>query len=296
MVLIALGYVLRSRGIVPDNTGAALKKILLDVTLPCAIVTNFSKLEHTDGQIFFIVLIGFALSLAMVAFAAVTTRRKDRARRAFDISNMPSYNIGAFCMPFVQGFLPAAGTVSVCAFDIGNSILCTGGTYAWASNYLDESTDGADWRSVARSLVYNPPLITNVAMLVLAALQIRIPDVVVSFIAPAANANSAVAMLMVGSLIRFEFKREYLVDGLRVIGARHVLACIAAPLLYWLLPFDPAVRQGIVLACFAPIPALGPPFTGMLGGDEGKAGAINSVSVILAVIELTAIITAMGLY
>ena len=296
MSLIALGFVLRDRGVVPDNTGAVLKKLLLDVTLPCAIITNFAKLEHTDGQIFLIVLIGFLLSLVMVAFAAVTTRGKDRARRAFDISNMPSYNIGAFCMPFVQGFLPAAGVVSVCAFDIGNSILCTGGTYAWASNYLDESADGADWRSVIHSLVCNPPLITNVTMLVLAALQVRIPEVIVDFIAQAANANAAVAMLMVGSLIRFEFKREYLVDGLRVIGARHLLACIAAPLLYCLLPFDPAVRQGIVLACFAPIPALGPPFTGMLGGDEGKAGAVNSVSVILAVVELTAIIAAMGLY
>ena len=50
MVLIALGYVLRSRGIVPDNTGAVLKKLLLDVTLPCAIITNFSKLEHAEDR------------------------------------------------------------------------------------------------------------------------------------------------------------------------------------------------------------------------------------------------------
>lgn len=295
MSLIALGYLLRRKGIVPKETGAILKKLLLDITLPAAIITNFSKLKQTGSQIVYIVLIGFALSLLMVVFAAVSTRHKDRDRRVFDICNMPSYNIGAFCMPFVQGFLPAAGTVSVCAFDIGNSILCTGGTYAWASNYLADKKEGTNYRSVVHSLVCNPPLVTNVAMLILVLVQVRIPDAVVTFIAPAANANAAVAMLMVGSLIRVELKREYLIDGIRVIGARHVLAIVAAPLLYHFLPFGLAIRQGIALACFAPIPALATPFTGMLGGDEGKSGAISSVSIIISVIELTAIITAMGL-
>ena len=296
MLIILIGAYLHMGGILPENAGDVVKRILINVTLPCAIIVNFSKIEVVGAEMLALTVLGIAANVIMIAVGIVITKKKSREAKALHILCLPAYNIGAFCLPFVQSFLPAMGSVAACMFDVGNSVMCTGATYAFASEYLSDNRDGFDVGSFAKRLLPSMPLLTYVLMFILSVARFRLPKPVLTLIAPMAAANTFTAMLMIGLLLRFEFQRNYIGDICRILGVRHVAAIVTALAGYYLLPFDIVIRRTLVLISFAPISAVAPAYTGMCGGDEGKASAANSISILLSVIELTFLLIIMKLY
>ena len=76
---------------------------------------------------------------------------------------------------------------------------------------------------------------------------------------------------------------------------RQIFGLSLALVSYFVLPFGLVIRQTLVLISFAPISAVGPAFTGMCGGDAGKASAANSISILLSILEVTVLLLLLGL-
>lgn len=297
-LIIIIGIVMKSTGFVPKDAGASVKKFLIYVTLPASIITNFSAIEDMGFNMLIIAALGILLNVIMIAVGALITCRKSKGEQALNMLCLPAFNIGAFCLPFVQSFLPAMGSVTACMFDVGNSIMCTGGTYAFVAEYTaaSGSKKGMDLKSFAKRLITSPPLVAYVVMFILAVANIDTPPVILTLIEPMAKANTFVAMLMLGLLFHIEFKKEYMGEIFKLIGIRHTFAAICAVIFYFVLPFDLVIRQTLVLLCFAPMSAVAPAYTGMCGGDEGMASCANSVSILCSLVVITALLAIMGLY
>lgn len=295
-LMILAGILFRRFGIVPDDAGQAAKKITLCFTLPAAIITNFANIETLDVSMLLLTVIGLAMNVIMIAVGILTCgRNADGPEKALHIMTYPGLNIGAFSLPFVQSFLPPIGSVAACMLDVGNSIMCTGVTYAFAAEYTKSGGSRFSLRSFLKRLVSSVPLDTYVIMFTLTLLNIRLPDFAVTLIQPAAQANTFMAMFMLGLLFHLEIRREYLLKVGKILFFRNACACVFAFLLYRFLPFDLVIRQACVILCFSPLSAVSPAFTGMCGGDEGMASCANSLSILLSLAVMTALITGMGL-
>lgn len=295
-LVIAAGIALRSFRVVGEEAGAYVKTILMYLTLPAAIITNFSKIERLDGSMMLLILLGIGANLAMIALGACLTKSKSRDEKAVYMNCLPAYNIGAFCLPFVQSFLPPAGSVTACLFDAGNSLMCTGGTYAIVMECLSDRKEGIDFKGIGKRLFTSPPLVTYVCMICLSLACVRIPQPVLTLLSPAAAANPFIAMLMIGLLFRIEFKKSYFLSIFKLVGLRHLFSVAASLVYYFALPFSLAVRQALVLVSFGPMSVVASVFTGKCGGDEGKASAANSITIICSVIEITVLLVVMGVY
>ena len=297
-LVILIGVVMRSTGLVAADAGNSVKKFLIYVTLPCAIITNFSAIESMGMEMVLIAVLGIVVNVIMIAVGAIVTRKRSKGEQAMYMLCLPAFNIGAFCLPFVQSFLPALGSVTACMFDVGNSVMCTGGTYAFVAEYTSTSSkkQGIDFRSFARRLITSPPLVAYVVMFILSVIHFEMPQVVLTLIEPMTKANTFVAMLMLGLLFHIEFKKEYIGEIMKMIALRHLFAVICALVIYFFLPFDLIIRQTLVLTCFAPMSAVAPAYTGMCGGDEGMASCANSLTIICSLITITALLAIMGLY
>ena len=175
-LIIIIGIVMKSTGFVPKDAGASVKKFLIYVTLPASIITNFSAIEDMGFNMLIIAALGILLNVIMIAVGALITCRKSKGEQALNMLCLPAFNIGAFCLPFVQSFLPAMGSVTACMFDVGNSIMCTGGTYAFVAEYTaaSGSKKGIDLKSFAKRLITSPPLVAYVVMFILALSLIHI--------------------------------------------------------------------------------------------------------------------------
>ncbi len=295
-VIIMIGIVMRSTGVATKSAGDFIKKVLLYVTLPCTIITNFSAIENMGLDMVIIAILGSVANIIMIAVGALITKNKSKADQAMYMLCLPAYNIGAFSLPFVQSFLPALGSVATCMYDVGNSILCTGGTYAFVAEYISENEKkGMDWGSFGKRLITSPPLVTYVVMFGLSVLHFQMPQVILTFVEPMYKANTFVAMLMLGLLFHVEFKKEYMMEIVKIVGIRHIFAIICGLLFYFVLPFDPIIKQTLTIISFAPMSVVAPAYTGMCGGNEGMASCANSVTILCSLVEITALLAIMGL-
>ena len=136
VAVIALGYFLKKRGFFKPHDYELIAKIVLNITLPCAVITSFAAFKM-DYTLFILTLIGFCGNLLMIAWGFILTRYQTNAAKIFYVFNLAGYNIGCFTLPFAQSFLGPFAVVATCMFDVGNSIMCTGGTYALTSKSIN---------------------------------------------------------------------------------------------------------------------------------------------------------------
>ncbi|MDR0925250.1 MAG: AEC family transporter, partial [Hungatella sp.] len=125
--IIILGYLLKRAGFFQAKDFYLVSRIVIKITLPAAIVSNFSRITM-DYSILFVCIIGFLCNCVTVAAGYVMNVRRSKEAKAFAMINMSGYNVGNFTMPFVQSFLSPVGFAATSLFDAGNALMCTGMT------------------------------------------------------------------------------------------------------------------------------------------------------------------------
>ena len=132
-----------------------------------------------------------------IAVAFFMSIGKEREERAFNILNLPGYNIGNFTMPFAQSFLGPVGVVATSLFDTGNAFICLGGAYS-AAVATKEKNARFSMFPVIKTLLKSIPFDAYLIMTVLSLLHVGLPAPITSFTGVIGNANAFMAMLMIG--------------------------------------------------------------------------------------------------
>lgn len=287
IAIIILGIALRRLGFFKESDFSVLSKIVIKVTLPAALIVNAAGRELSP-QLLSLTLLGFAAGVVYVAAGWLLSRRADKQTQAFDILNHAGYNIGLFAIPFTQSFLGTTGVMTASIFDVGNAFICLGGAYGVASAVKDGK--GFDLKRVLKALSVSVPFLVHIGCLVMNLLHIPFPAPVVECAETIANANSFLAMLMIGVGFKLTLEKAKLGRVLRVLFVRYAIAAALA-LIYWFaLPFEEGVRLALVILAVSPISTAVPGFTEELGGDVGISCSINSLSILISIITIVALL------
>lgn len=83
-------------------------------------------------------------------------------------------------------------------------------------------------------------------------------------------------------------EKEKIKKIIRMLGMRYSIAVIMAAGFYFLSPFSLEVRQTLAIVTLGPIAAVAPAFTADLKGDIEMASAINSLSIVISIVAITA--------
>lgn len=283
--IIAMGYCLRERGFFKFEDFFLISKIVVKITLPAAIVYNFSQMD-IEPSLLVLCGIGFGCNVLMVAVGYLINLKKSGDKKAFDMINLSGYNIGNFTLPFVQSFLGPAGFAATSLFDTGNAVMCTGITYSLASAVTGRE-GGFSVKSMMKSLLSSPPFVAYIIMTILALCHIELPQAVLLFAETAGKANAFLALLMVGIGFQVVFDKENTAEIVKVIAIRYGTALLFALGFFFLTPFSLEIRQALAIISFGPVSSVSPAYTGKTGGDVGLSSAINSVSVVASIIAIT---------
>ena len=125
-------------------------------------------------------------------------------------------------------------------------------------------------------------------LIIVSLLGVTIPEQVVSFIEPISNANSFLAMFMLGLMVQFSLGKGKVFQLVRLLGLRFLLSAVMSIGALTLLPFDPATRVVIAVLLWSPMGALGTVYTLWAKGDVGLAGFANVVTVVVGIVAMTA--------
>lgn len=288
VAVILLGIILRRVGFFKEEDFPVLSKIALKITLPAAVVVNFSQASW-DVSMLYISLLGIGCGVVYILMGFLLNLRSDREQKAFDILNLPGYNIGLFAMPFISGFLGPMGVVTTSLFDTGNAVICLGGSYGVAEG-VKEGGKFSFWR-IIKALLTSVPFLAYVIMIVLRLVNLQLPGPVLQFADVIRGASTFVAMLMIGVGFRLTVNKKQIGQILKVVLTRYAVAAGLALLFWNVLPFEREVRTALVLLVFAPIGAATPAFTGQLKGNVGLSSAINSICIVCSIVIMTTLLT-----
>lgn len=285
VAVIIMGNLLRRAGFFKEEDFYVLSKIVLKITLPAAIISNFSGIDLKPSMLV-VTLLGFAGGILYIAVAFFMSIGKEREERAFNILNLPGYNIGNFTMPFAQSFLGPVGVVATSLFDTGNAFICLGGAYS-AAVATKEKNARFSMFPVIKTLLKSIPFDAYLIMTVLSLLHVGLPAPITSFTGVIGNANAFMAMLMIG--VGFKLNGDSSQPGkiVKILAARYSLAIVLALVFYFLLPFGIEYRQALTILALSPMSSAAPAFTGNLGADVGLASAVNSISVVISTVLIT---------
>lgn len=279
--IILLGYFLKRIGFFKDEDFHILSRITIRITLPCAIIISFAG-KQIDPALLSLTFLAIGCGLIYVAVGYLINRGKSRDQQAFEMLNLPGYNIGTFVIPFAQSFLGSMGVIAVSLFDTGNAVICLGGAYSLAA--MVKNGNKFSLKRILMTLGKSVPFITYVIMLLVNILNISVPEYILSVANIGSNANAFMAMLMIGVGFKLEMgNREQIGTVVKLLSIRYALATVFALIFYFLLPFELEVRQALVILVFSPIGSAVPGFTGELKGDVGLSSALNSFAMVISI-------------
>ncbi|WP_097006766.1 AEC family transporter [Lacrimispora amygdalina] len=286
VAIILMGYLLKRTGFFQAKDFYLISRVVIRITLPAAIVSNFSRITM-ERSLLTMCIIGILCNFVTIGIGYITNLTRSGDSKAFAMLNMSGYNVGNFTMPFVQSFLSPVGFAATSLFDAGNSVMCTGMTYSLASMVAGEGEKPSVGKMV-KKLFSSVPFDAYAIMTMLSILKIRLPGIIISFADTAGAANAFLALLMLGIGFEIRMEKEKIKKIIRMLGMRYSIAVIMAAGFYFLSPFSLEVRQTLAIVTLGPIAAVAPAFTADLKGDIEMASAINSLSIVISIVAITA--------
>ena len=194
--LMLIGLLHKRTGLITDGNRGLLSGLVVNVTLPCSIIKSFEM--EFDMEILrsclAILLVALAIQvgayiLSLVLYPGLEPRHKKVLQYATICSNA-----GILGNPIAEGIYGALGLLYASIYLIPQRI------FMWSLG-LTYFTECPDKKTLAKRVATHPCIIAAVVGLILMISQRKLPPVVNDTVLSLANANTAVSMLFIGSVL-----------------------------------------------------------------------------------------------
>ena len=292
LLLIAAAFLLKRGGMFKKEDGMTLSRLLINVTMPCALLSAGRNLQ-LSAAIGMAFLVGFLVNFLAVGIGYLMAGRDSRMMKGLFVINTAGFNVGSFALPFITLFFPSEALAFVCMFDAGNCIMNLG-----VNNTLGGIVAGTGRKrtvkETVRRLFTMPPFLVYILVIGLAAFGIAMPEWVLTISQTAASGNAFIAMTMIGLLLEVKLPKKDLGRLAKLLCGRYLTALLASLAVWFLVPLPDVAKRGIILCIVAPITSTGPVFTREMVGESDIPAAANSLSILISLALMTALSAALA--
>lgn len=293
LLIILVGYLFKFFGLLETKDGHTVSKIILNLTLPATIIIGFNTIE-INSTLIILMSLGLLANFLLIAIGGFLWRKKSSADQALMMFSQAGYNIGNFTIPFVQGFFPQA-IPFIGSFDTGNALMIFGGTPLLADKMTGQKRGTRGVKDVIFSLFRSPSFSTYIAMIILALVNMTIPESVLGVVELFASGNAFLSMFMIGLYLELTISRVDLVKVAKLLFTRYALGISLALIFYFLLPLPKIVRLSLVLVALAPVGTVSTINMVAYGNKTSLSGFLSSISIIISLLLMTTALIFMGL-
>jgi hypothetical protein len=291
LFIILLANLLKRLGMFSEKDGHVLSQIVMNITLPAAIIAGFQSFELVPS-LFLLILLGIAINATLMGLAFLVMRKQSKGMQGYALFNTPTYNIGNFSFPFVQALYGGPGLVVASLFDLGNALMTTGFVYSVGSSVATSQRPSV--RDILKKLFRSVPFLTYLIMIVLSLSGLRLPAFLTEWVTAIGKANPIVAMLMIGITLDMHFEKGWMKQALKVISIRYLVAIAFSVLLWTLTSFSSMVKVTLILLFFAPVATVSTAYTQQCT-DKGKLSSFtSSVTVLISTICYILLVPLLG--
>lgn len=291
VAIIGIGLLAKRLGWLSAAHFPIFSRLVLTVTLPAALITAFS--EYTfEPSLLVLTAFAFGISTLQQVIGYLLQLKRGRQARAFAVLHSGGYNIGAFATPYLAGIMGPQAMLYTTMFDIGAATSGAAVGYGWATSLVHPESHSR-LRQVLKALG-NPVLITYLGLLLLLLFEVRLPAELIGFTGVVGAANPFMAMLMIGVGLELRMPRRTVKQAVVILIVRYAIAVVVALATWFWLPAPDGIRALVCALWFAPLPAMASAFTGRLGLDVEASAFITSVSILVGVVAIPAVLLIAG--
>lgn len=276
-VLMGLGILLRRRNIIPEQGKKLLTDLVINLILPCSILNSFlveltvERLRQTTE--IFVLSVGiqmFSYLWGLLAYRWCAPEHKTVMQYATVCSNS-----GILGTPIAEGIFGAEGTLLAAVFLIPLRVVM------WTLG-LSFFTRKSGKLSLQK-IVAHPCIAAVLIGLLLLLTGVHLPLLVTDTLETVGSCNTAVSMVLVGSIVA-DMEPRLLIhrDTLCYSAVRLVLLPLLVLLACWALHIDPLVRNLSVVLTAMPAGATTSILALQYHGDAPFASACTAVTTVLS--------------
>lgn len=280
VLMIGFGFLCKSRRLLRPDDSQVLMKIIINITMPAALLSGFRDFS-LDFSLAFAIALGFGFNLVLMAAAWLLSARRTPPVRALYLLNVPTYNIGNFVLPFIQGFFPPSAVLCLSMFDAGNNPIGAGIAYS-AASAASGGSHRLSLRDIAYKLFHSPPFLAYFIMMLLYLPGIRLPSAFFDLCEMFGQGNCFLAMFTLGLLFELHLPKDDVGEIVRILTIRYALCAIAGAAVFFLTPFPMLVRQTLVLCLLGPVTTLSISYGIACGCKQSMIAALSSMSMLLS--------------
>ncbi|WP_353893054.1 hypothetical protein PRVXH_002459 [Proteinivorax hydrogeniformans] len=273
--IILIGFCMKKR--LPENAGATLSRIILNITLPALVITSMSTVSITITHLL-ITKIAVVHGLIMFGIAKLLYCQSNNTKPVLAISLL-GFNIGQFAYPFIERMWGAEGLSYLIMFDIGNAIIVFGLSY-----YLAGSMSRiGDWNlsATVKKLATFIPLQSYLIALLIAVSNLQLPQLIQDILTPLAAANGGLVMLLIGFYL--DFSKLKVKSVWKLVGVRYAVGLTMGVTLFLFFPGSLLLGQVLLVVFVLPVAMSVIPYSIEFKHDTSLAGAAVNVSIVLSI-------------
>jgi len=195
-LLVAAGMILRKLGILPDSAKQVLTDLVIDLILPCNIISSFLIEFNMD------ILKGFAAILliaTLIQFGCLIiantfyNKEPDRRKKVLQYGTVCS-NAGFMGNPIAEGVYGAEGLMYASIFLVPQRIVM------WSAG-VSYFTESPDRKTVVKKVLTHPCIVAVYIGLFFMITQISMPVFLENTIRNVGGCTTAVSMILIGTIL-----------------------------------------------------------------------------------------------
>lgn len=207
VLVIIIGYIAKKIKLFPEDTGTVLSRLVIYITLPATILKVFiSSTLKLDLFIVPLISFFFGLLIFLIGFLVLNNLELEDKLKWTLLIGICGYNVGLFSYPFIKNLYGNEGLLYMAMFDIGNSFIVFGLSYALSL----VSENGWSFNKVSHLLkrVFSFfPLQVYIISVLLSLLKVNFPEIFISLISQLSIPNSTLALFTLGYFLDFRLNK-----------------------------------------------------------------------------------------
>lgn len=281
-LMMAIGFVLRKRGILTNPVNKAMSWLLINVTMPCLILYSFNFKFSADmlSNSLWIMVYSAVIIVGTAVVAHIIYCRMERTKRVAYIFATVFSNCGFVGYPVAQGLFGNIGVFYTSMFTVPFNILM------WTYGIM-LFTGEKDFKKLGRSVI-NMPNISILLGFIMFLTSFQLPKPVLGTFSGVGNMTTPISMFVIGSMLA-DVRLRQVFSGLDLYFATVVKLLIIPVLSIFAMKAMGAnvlLTQICVLMTALPSGAMVGIFAQQYNGNAMVASRIVFITTILSVITI----------
>lgn len=195
-LVMFMGVYFRKTGMIDSNSKTMINNMVINVTLPASILKSFQK--EMSQEILMscaqVMIISILMQIAAALLGLVLYKKYPEERRKVLQYSTICSNAGVLGNALAEGIYGDMGLLYASIFVVPMR------TFMWSIG-LTYFTDAPDKKSLAKKVLTHPCIVAVILGFIIMIFQIKLPGFLDLTVKTVANANTYMAMLLVGTIL-----------------------------------------------------------------------------------------------